>query len=86
MLKPCERLIERNAQKDWVESQIQAEAERAVNVANEMLARRVPARYVRSYLIEYMNKVTRHYMPIVQTAVPSIRLVFNYEVGFEPNI
>jgi len=78
MLRPCEVLIERNAQREWAETQINLQAERMANVCNEAIARGAPVQLVRKDFIEYMDKVTRHYMPVLHTAVPHIQLVFSY--------
>jgi len=79
MQRPCERLIEINAQREWAEAQINEQGNRMANACNEMIVRGVPAHLVRRDFSEYMAKVVRHYMPIVQTSIPRIQLVFSLE-------
>ena len=79
MLRPCEALIEKNAQREWAETQIQNQAERMAKSCNEAIARGVPAQLVHRDYVEYMDKVIRHYMPVIHTAIPHIHLVFSLE-------
>jgi len=79
MLRPCEAFIEKNAQIEWAETQIQNQAERMAKSCNEAIARGVPAQLVHRDYVEYMAKVHRHYMPVIHTAIPHIHLVFSLE-------
>jgi len=78
LLRPCEVLIQHNAQIDWAEKQIEYEAEKAAKACNAMIASGVNPDFVRRDFTEYMEKVKNHYLPAyMNTPIPHIQFVFS---------